>query len=133
MGTDHIVLTVPARGEYAKTVRVTVAELASRLGMSYDGVDDMRLAAEEAFVFACERAGEDGEVTFELEVAEDTLVLSVGPLPDACPSPGDEFSESYASFILHAVCDEFGIEHGEHSCTLRLVKRADAVAGDARA
>ena len=55
--TDHVKLTVPARDEFARTVRMTAAALAGRMGMSLDDVDDVRIAVEEAFVFAVGRVG----------------------------------------------------------------------------
>jgi hypothetical protein len=54
---DRVVLSVPARGEYARTVRLAAAELAARTGMTIDDADDVKLAVEEAFVFACARDG----------------------------------------------------------------------------
>ncbi|MHB1018523.1 MAG: ATP-binding protein [Coriobacteriia bacterium] len=133
MGNDRITLTVPARGEYAKTVRMTAAELASRLGMSYDEVDDVRIAAEEAFVYASGCVGEDEDVTFRFIVNSGTLEIAVGPMP--APTGGDEpgVSKGYAEFILQSVCDEFEIGHSAEGCTLRLCRRAAAVVGESGA
>lgn len=123
MSPDRVTLTVPARGEYAKTVRMTAAELASRIGMSYDDVDDVRMAAEEAFVFACSRAGSDGEVTFVMDVGERGLAIAAGPLPQRSELNVDEESgDRYAAFILEAVCDEFEIRSSGETCTLTLAK-----------
>jgi serine/threonine-protein kinase RsbW len=133
MRSDLITLTVPARGEYAKTVRLTAAELASRLGMSYDEVDDVRMAAEEAFVYACSCLGDDDDVTFTFDVAPGSLSVAVGPLPGTCAPAGRPREESYAEFILRSVCDEFAIEAGEDSCTLRLNRRVAALPEDAGA
>lgn len=131
MGKDRVTLTVPARGEYARTVRMTAAELAARLGMSYDEVDDVRMAAEEAFVYACDCAGENAEVTFVFVLDEGVLRVEVGPLPMCCASEGSRAaSESYAEFILQSVCDEFAIEHDAGACTLRLCRRAAASGAD---
>lgn len=129
MASDRIVLTVPARNEFAKTARMTVSELASRIGMSYDDVDDVRMAAEEAFIYAVTRCG-GADVTFRVEVADHGLVIEVGPLPCAdSVVADDEAQERYASFILESVCDEFEIQRDVDGTTLRLVKRM----GDGRA
>ncbi len=129
MARDRITLTVPARGEYAKTVRLAAAELASRLGMSYDEVDDVRIAAEEAFVYACDCVGDDEDVTFRFEVSEDALGVTVGPMPDIRGiRPG--VSEGYAEFILRSVCDEFEISRTEEGCMLTLSRRAAVPAGE---
>jgi len=131
MGKDRVTLTVPARGEYARTVRMTAAELAARIGMSYDEVDDVRIGAEEAFVYACECAGDSAEVTFSFTVEDGVLSAEVGPLPASCaPEDGQAAFEGYAEFILRSVCDEFEIRRDEGSCTLKLSRRASCPEGD---
>ncbi len=133
MREDSITLTVPARSDYAKTVRMTAAQLASRLGMTYDQVDDVRIAAEEAFVYACELVTEDAEVTFAFRVTETELDVTVGPLP-ACDDEAEaSASEGYAGFILKSVCDEFSLVRGGGICHLRLACRLAPPTGDAGA
>ena len=126
MHSDRVTLTVPARGEFAKTVRMTAAELASRIGLTYDDVDDVRMAAEEAFVYACDRMSEGGDIAFTLELGDDSLTFVVGPF--ACEiAAGEEAAvESYAEFILQSVCDEYAVDRDSTTCTLRLVKRASS-------
>jgi serine/threonine-protein kinase RsbW len=118
-----VVLTVPAQGEFARTVRVTAAELASRAGMDIDGIEDVRLAVEEAFVFASERlAGAD--ITFDFEVGPGLVTLEVGPLRAGCDSDaGPDAGERYSRFILESICDEFVMVPKDGTCRLRLVKR----------
>ena len=60
--TDRVLLSVPARGEYARTVRLAAASLATRAGMTFEGVEDVRMAAEEAFVLVSDRASDDTQV-----------------------------------------------------------------------
>jgi serine/threonine-protein kinase RsbW len=126
MASDRIVLTVPARSEYAKTARLTAAELASRIGMSYDEVDDVRMAAEEAFVYACTHVACDGEITFSFVIDGPTLTIAVGPFPDSDEAQEPEPEDRYAAFILESVCDEFEITRTAGVCTLNLVKRLGA-------
>ncbi|TDB38916.1 MAG: ATP-binding protein [Actinobacteria bacterium] len=123
MASDRIALTVPARSEYAKTARLTAAELASRIGMSYDDVDDVRMAAEEAFVYACTHVARGGEITFSFVLDGPTLTIEVGPFPDADDTEEPEPEDRYAAFILESVCDEFEIDRVAGACTLHLVKR----------
>lgn len=131
MSKDRVTLTVPARGEYARTVRMTAAELAARIGMSYDEVDDVRIGAEEAFVYACECAGDTAEITFTFLVEEGVLSAEVGPLPASCASEGGQpASGGYSEFILRSVCDEFEVCQDEGSCMLKLSRRAATPEGD---
>lgn len=120
---DRIVLVVPSRGEYARTVRMTAAELATRAGMDLDGVDDVRMAVEEAFVFASDRAAGD-DLTFTFGVAPGSIELTVGSLAPASEPDGPDPGERYARFILESICDEFAITDDAETCTLRLVKRS---------
>lgn len=120
MATDRVVLTVPARGEFARTVRMAAAELVSRMGMSYDEVEDTRIAAEEAFVYAADHVD---EVTFTFFVESEALEIVVGPLPGDCTESDDELGIGYARFILESVCDEFEIRTENEECFLYLVQR----------
>lgn len=125
MSSNCVKLTVPARSEYAKTVRMTAAELASRIGMSYDDVDDVKMAAEEAFVFACSHVAEGADITFVFDIGDDGLALVVGPLPERAGIDAvDDTADRYAAFILESVCDEFEVEEGDGTCTLALLKRS---------
>jgi serine/threonine-protein kinase RsbW len=118
---DRVVLTLPARGEFARTARLTAAELASRIGMSVDGIDDMKMAVEEAFVFVTDRrVGET--VTFDFKIDEGIEIL-VGPMEGSCTEQEGETGERYARFILESVCDEFSLVDAEGGCFVRLVKR----------
>jgi serine/threonine-protein kinase RsbW len=128
MSSDRITLTVPARSEFAKTVRMTAAALAGRTNMSYDDVEDVRMAAEEAFVYATDTLPEDDDVRFEFTVDGDCIAIDV--LLGAERADIDEEGEraaSYAIFILESVCDEYEFLTGEDGAHLRLVKRAGSV------
>jgi serine/threonine-protein kinase RsbW len=128
MATDRILLSVPAKSEYAKTVRMTAAALVGRMGMNYDQVDDVRMAAEEAFVYAVDTLPEDAQVQFEFCVDDDQVIIDV-PLGSEDPSSDEEAERraAYATFILESVCDEYEFVSDENGPRLRLVKR---VGGD---
>ncbi len=122
---DSVVVKVPARGEYARTVRLASAELASRTGMTIDDVEDVRLAVDEAFVYASTRAASD-HLTFSFLLSSDLLELEVGPLllpvgTDDEDGPDDRYSR----FILEAVCDEYEAFERDGAGYVRLVKRAE--------
>lgn len=126
MPQDRITLTVPARSEYARTVRMTAAALVSRMGMTYDEVDDVRMAAEESFVYAVDTIADDDEVTFEFTIEEDVLRLEValGAEPDV-PDEEVERRTSYAMFILQSVADSYDLVSDEQGRRyLHVTKRA---------
>jgi serine/threonine-protein kinase RsbW len=121
---DRVALSVPARGEFARMLRLASAELAVRAGMNIDDVDDVRLAVEEAFVYACGRVGV-GELTFSFALAQGSIELLLGPLPGvADDEESAEAGDRYARFILESVCDEYELIERDGSSFVRLVKRA---------
>lgn len=126
MPTDRITLSVPAKSDYAKTVRMTAAALVSRMGMTYDEVDDVRMAAEEAFVYAVDTLAEEAPVSFDFLLADEELTMEVclGAEPDVSDEEVERRT-SYATFILQSVCDRYDLVSDEQGHRiLRLVKRA---------
>ena len=77
MTNDKITLIVPAKNEYAKAVRMTAAALATRIGMTYDEVEDVRMAADEAFVYASDTLRDGAEVKFEITLGDDDIEIDV--------------------------------------------------------
>jgi serine/threonine-protein kinase RsbW len=131
MAQDRVTLTVPARSEFAKTVRMTAAALVSRLGASYDDVDDVRMAAEEAFVYAVDTHPEDAEVTFAFLLDDEQFEMDVllGSEPDISDAEVERRT-SYAMFILQSVCDAYELtSDAEGRQCLRLHKAMGAADG----
>jgi serine/threonine-protein kinase RsbW len=128
MANDVITLTVPAKSEYARTVRMTAAALVGRTDMSYDDVEDVRMAAEEAFVYAVETLPEGASVRFDFTVTNTSLEIEV-PLGAERVAAGEEAERAaaYAVFILESVCDEYEFTSDEAGAHLRLLKRAGSV------
>ena len=100
-----VTLSVPAEAVYARTVRMTAANLAVVLDLDVDTVEDLRIAAEEGFVFACATGPEVVDVSFEL--GEDEVGMSF-TLGDADPEEADAELD-LVELLLAAVCDDFCI------------------------
>jgi len=123
MSVDLVTLTVPSRGEFAKAVRMTASALVSRMDMTYDELDDVRIAAEEAFVYACDHAPESGTVGVEFRIGEDVIEIKVS-LTSGLRVTDEEAERraAYATFILQSVCDTFEMSSDEQGPYLRVVK-----------
>ncbi len=133
MSADRISLTVPACAEYAKTVRMTASALVARLGMTYDEVDDVRIAAEEAFVYAVDHAPESAEVGLVFTITADAFEIRVGLAPGSRVTDEDvERRAAYATFILQAVCDHFELSSDETGSYLKVIKSISAERPDAQ-
>ena len=70
-------LSVPASASFARPVRMLAANLAVLAGLSVDGVEDVRMAAEEAFVWCCATKPEACEVSFD--ASGDALTMTLCP------------------------------------------------------
>ncbi len=129
--SDRVTLTVPSRSEFARTVRMTASELATRMGMSYDDVEDIRLAAEEAFIYASETVSEDEHVTIDFTIDGDELQMVAALGAQAEDSDEDaERRASYATFILQSVCDSFELSSDDDGAHLRVTKIKGSVPVD---
>lgn len=112
-------LTVPPAARYARVVRMTAANFATLAGMSVEDVDDVRMAAEEAFVCAC-ASGLQERMEVGFTVSEDGLEMDfqLGQT-DPWADPSDD-ALGYARLMLDALCDSAEVLAGP--ARLRLVK-----------
>jgi hypothetical protein len=73
--TDRISLTIPVRSPYNGVATLVLGGIGSRVDLSYERLDDLQLA-----VLSVLDAGGDGQVTIDVEAADERLSVSVGPL-----------------------------------------------------
>ena len=116
MGSQTVRLTVPADPAFARSVRMMAANVAVVGGMGIDAVEDVRMAAEEGFVYACATEPDGVEVTFTLAKGVMEMDFSLGEA-----EPQDDSIE-LVEVLLDAVCDEFF--ESEDGTALHLSKRA---------
>jgi serine/threonine-protein kinase RsbW len=121
-------LVVPAAPEYLRLVRLTAAGLASRLGFTFDEVEDLRIAVDELCFHLLGDGDHDGRAE-ELRTMD--LMYSAGPdsititgrtgLSGAVPAPS-ELSEQ----ILDALVDEHEVSGDAGMITFRLKKQRES-------
>src|SRR5437879_5978718 len=117
--SGEVRLAVPAAPEYLRLARLTAAGLASRLGFSYDEVEDLRIAIDELCFVLVGSRGRPGLITLVYSMLPDALVVEgSGTFPDAGPA-FNGVSELSAQ-ILAAVVDEHEVRAGENGPTFRL-------------
>ena len=123
MGSDDEVrLAVPARPEFVGLARVTAAGLASRLGFTFDQVEDLRLAIDEMCFGLTGSKGKDGilELRFLLR-PEGLTVQGKGSFSP----PGPVHLSELSKVILDALVDEHSISDGADGPRFRLMKKRD--------
>ena len=116
MGSQTVRLTVPADPAFARSVRMMAANVAVVGGMGIDAVEDVRMAAEEGFVYACATEPAACDVTFSVAEGSVAIDFSLGA------DEPDAERVRYARLLLAAVCDEFDFD--VPSATLHLLRRA---------
>jgi hypothetical protein len=77
MNPDRIALTLPADAGLRSVATLVLGGIGSRLDVPYERVDDLQLA-----VLSVLAASDLERVTIEVEIDEDRIEVSVGPLPD---------------------------------------------------
>lgn len=117
---DEVRLAVPATPEFLRLARLTASGVASRLGFTFDEVEDLRLALDELCFALIGPGGQAGLVELRYAVADGALeVEGVG----AFETPGPNLSD-LSKEILNALVDEHRLYQDEvgKPC-FRLVKR----------
>jgi anti-sigma regulatory factor (Ser/Thr protein kinase) len=121
---DEVRLAVPAYPEFLRLARVTAAGLASRLGFSFDEVEDLRLAIDELCYGLTGSAGREGTVEMRYVLDDDRLVVE-GQGHFRADQARPVLSE-LSEVILRALVDEHSLADGPDGPTFRLVKRHSA-------
>lgn len=77
---DYIEIRVPAKAQYIGVARLTISGLASRIGFTYDEIEDLKIASSEAITNAVQHAyqeDEKGEIVVGCALFEDKLEIMV--------------------------------------------------------
>jgi serine/threonine-protein kinase RsbW len=126
-------LVVPASPEYLRLVRLTAAGLASRLGFSFDEVEDLRIAVDELCFHLLGDGDGDGDGPDQRPVEERTMDLTYSASADSITITGStgltgpvpepsELSEQ----ILDALVDEHEVSGAGGIVTFRLKKQRES-------
>jgi hypothetical protein len=121
---DEVRLAVPAKPEFLGLARVTAAGLASRLGFTFDQVEDLRLAIDEMCFGMTGSKGRDGILEIHFVLGNDALtVRGEGQFS----SPGPVHLAELSEVILDALVDEHSLTDGAGGPTFVLVKKRHLV------
>ena len=104
MSTTVVSLNVPARPQYARSVRMMAANLAVLSSMNVDEVEDVRMAAEEAFVLACATNPKTCAIEFAIGTGRLNMSFSLG---DQSLDEAASEQVSMSRLLLSCVSDSF--------------------------
>jgi hypothetical protein len=113
---EEVRLVVPATPEFLRLARVTATGLASRLGFSYDDVEDLRLAIDELCFALIGSKGKEGTMTLRYAMPEDGAleIEGSGRFAGQAAEPPPPALSDLSKQILGALVDEYEVFVGEH-------------------
>jgi serine/threonine-protein kinase RsbW len=121
-------LVIPARSRYLRLARLTAAGIASDLGFSLQGIEDLRVAVDEACAILIDGCPEGSHDSHEVELVYGILgnrLVIEGRSSCGTGAPIDV--HPVARELLEMTADEYDLESGDHGRVFRLVKqRQDA-------
>ena len=77
---DYIEVKFPAKAQYIGVARLMISGLASRLGFTYDDIEDLKIASSEAITNAVQHAykeNEEGEVIVGCALFTDKIEIMI--------------------------------------------------------
>lgn len=107
---NEVRLSVPARPEYLRLARLTASGLASRLGFSYEEVEDLRLALDELCFALVGVDGRPGRLRL-CYTTSDTAIEVVAVLEEAGRAVAPSLSQ-LGRQILAALVDDHALSDG---------------------
>jgi serine/threonine-protein kinase RsbW len=123
MQTSPVTVTFPAAPEYLRLARIATADAASRAGLDYEEIDDVRIAVSEL----CSLVSHDREATITLSfvVAPGVLEISGVAATGRRLVAANELSQA----IIAAVVDEHTLGTDDGNTRFQVTKRARRATG----
>jgi len=121
--SDLITVSVPPESGSVQVLRAVTASVAARMNMPFDGIEDLRLAVDEACAWLLGLAREATSMTLRLRPMDDRLeaVVSIDAAGRAWPPPDLEQSLSWK--VLSELVDTVSLDAEASGPSIRLIKR----------
>ena len=102
MSVQEIELTIPGSAEFLRLARLAVADAGSRVGFSFEEIDDLRIAVDE-LCFALANGEPEVRLNLKYQVGENKLTVEGHCDRDGAAPVLSDLAEA----ILTAVVDEY--------------------------
>ena len=126
--TQAIELRIPNERPFHGVARLVVGGLAARHNLSYEMLEDLQLAL--VTVLESDRYAAAGEIRVELEVADESIAMAIGPLNgDVVRADLQNSSEGDLGLgrLLGTLVEDVEVEAREDGDWLRLSKRVRGI------
>lgn len=118
---EQVRLVMPATPELLRVARLTAAGLASRLGFSFDEVEDVKIAVDELCFALVGTKGREGSLTLVYQLQADSLVIEgTGDFPGQDVQAN---TSELSALILSAVVDDHEVAESDGAVRFKLTKR----------
>ena len=119
---DAVVVSVPAEADHVHLFRAVTASVASRLPLSFDAIEDLKLAVDEG----CARLLAVGigatRMQLRLMAFDDCLEAAVSIDGQAGPWPPPRIEETFSWRVLSALVDSVTLDLDGGAPTVRMTK-----------
>lgn len=120
---EIITVSVPPEAGHVHVLRAVTASAAARLPIPFDGIEDLRLAVDEACAWLLARGRSASAMTLRLRPLDDRLEAEVSVDVADGPWPPPDMEQSLPWRILSALVDALAVETDEGGPSIRLTKR----------
>ena len=123
MSADHhVTLTIPADGAYLSILRTATAGVAARLDFTLDGIEDLRMAVDEACALLLPQSKAESNLRCTFDVGESSLTIAVTA---ESSSPKPPRRDGFAWTVLTALTTDVDATVDGSSVTLRLTRERE--------
>jgi serine/threonine-protein kinase RsbW len=125
---DEVRLLIPAEPGFLRLARLTAAAVASRMGFTFDEVEDLRIAVDELCYFLLGGRSPTGTITLTCTISAEGLTVrgdgdwSGDGTPARGATPPTDLPE-LSRRILESVVDDYVCDGAGAAPSFRLLKR----------
>lgn len=120
---EHVTVSVPADGRSVHVLRAVTAAVASRMRMSFDAIEDLRLAVDEASAWLLAANRDASALTLRLLPLDDRLEAVVAVEDGAGAWPPADVEQGLPWRILSALVDTLALGTDPSEPSISIGKR----------
>ncbi len=119
---DAVIVSVPARPEYVNLIRAVTASVASRVPLSFDAIEDLKLAVDEGCARLLTLSRAATRMQLRLQISGDGLEATVSIDAEVGPWPPPNIEETFSWRVLSALVDAVALDLDGGAPAVRMTK-----------
>ena len=123
---SEIRLTVPARADYVHVLRSVIASVAAKLDFSYDDIEDLRLAVDEACAYLLGLQESPATLTLAITPSGRTVDVIASVDGGSAMARAEGLQANMVWHLLGALTDEARFDETNGRPGIRFTKRVPA-------